>query len=94
MRIRTGSPAPSEDRASSSADAAPSCSINEALDTLDQMKEVEQQSDYQFAKKQVQDINSKISKNTDALDRLLSKAENAELSMEHQNKQMKSHLRK
>lgn len=48
----------------------------------------------QCTKRQAQDINQKVAKNMDALDSLLSKAENAELSLQHQNKQMKSYLSK
>lgn len=51
-------------------------------------------SDVQFVKKQAHDINQKVAKNMDSLDRLLEKSENAELSLQHQNKQMKSYLRK
>ncbi|CRK86614.1 CLUMA_CG000451, isoform A [Clunio marinus] len=94
LKIRSGSPAPSEDRGSTSNGQAPTSNINDAIETLDQMKEVEGQSDIQFAKKQSQDINQKVSKNLDALDRLISKAENAELSLQHQNKQMKGFLNK
>lgn len=69
------------------------------------MKEVQQQSDVEFvnqelsrgvdsAKREASDITQKASKNLDALDRLLQKTETAQMSMEHQNKQMKSYLRK
>lgn len=58
------------------------------------MKETEQMSDMQFAKKQAQDINQKVTKNFDALDSLLAKAESAEISLQNQNKQMKGMLRK
>lgn len=58
------------------------------------MKEIDQMSDVQFVKKQAHDINQKVAKNMDSLDRLLEKSENAELSLQHQNKQMKSYLRK
>lgn len=58
------------------------------------MKDIEQMSDTQFVKKQAQDINQKVAKNFDALDSLLSKAENAEMALQNQNKQMKSYLRK
>lgn len=94
LRIRTGSPAPSEDRASTSSHEVPSCSINNALDDLDKMKDVQNMSDLQFAKKEVSDFNSKATKNISALDSLLAKTEKAQMSMEHQNQQMKSHLRK
>ena len=92
LRIRSGSPAPPE--ASASNGQAPSSSINDALDDLDKMKEVQVQSDIQFAKGQVQEIGQKASKNLDALDRLLAKTEQAETSMQHQNQQMKNYLRK
>lgn len=92
LRIRTGSPAPAQDRASTSNGQAPTSSINDALDNLDQIKEMQQ--DTEFVKKQVQDINQKVTKNFDALDSLLAKAESAELSMQHQNKQMKKALGK
>lgn len=57
------------------------------------MKEVDSQSDVQFAKNQTIDITSKISKNMDALDSLLMKSEKAEMSLQHQNKQMSKFLR-
>jgi hypothetical protein len=57
------------------------------------MKEVNNQSDFQFAKNQTIDIASKISKNNDALDSLLAKSERAEMSLQHQNKQMSKFLR-
>jgi outer membrane protein OmpA-like peptidoglycan-associated protein len=94
LKIRTGSPAPPEDRAGSANGQAPSSSINDALEDLDQMKEVQQQSDIQFAKNQAADITQKASKNLDALDRLINKAENAQMSLESQNQQMKKYLKK
>jgi hypothetical protein len=93
LKIRTGSPAPPEERGTANGQA-PSCSINGALDDLDKMKEIEQQSDIQFVKNQTQDISQKASKNLDALDRLINKAETAQISLESQNQQMKKHLRK
>jgi hypothetical protein len=96
LKIRTASPAPSEDRVaaeSTSNGDAPAGSINEALDNLDQMKEVNQQSDVKFAKNQAIDITSKINKNMDALDSLLMKSEKAEISLQQQNKQMSKFLR-
>ena len=57
------------------------------------MKEVNNQSDLEFARNQKIDIASKISKNNDALDSLLAKSERAEISMQQQNKQMSKFLR-
>jgi hypothetical protein len=57
------------------------------------MKEVNQQSDYKFAKNQVLDISSKINKNNDALDSLLAKSERAEIALQQQNKQVSKFLR-
>lgn len=91
LRIRTGSPAPPENRGNG---AAPTCSINDALDDLDHMKEVNEQSDLQFVKSQTQDISQKAGKNLDALDRLIGKAETAQISLEKQNQEMKSYLKK
>jgi hypothetical protein len=91
LKYRSSSPAPSDDQAGTSNGQS---SINDALDNLEQMKKVEQQSDMQFAKGQAQDISQKASKNLDALDRLISKAETAEISLQHQNQQMKGYLRK
>lgn len=91
LKIRTGSPAP-ERKASS--EHEPSTSINDAIEDLDKMKEVQQQSDIEFVKKEVQDITQKTAKKFDALDSLLAKTEKAEISMQHQNQQMKSYLRK
>lgn len=92
LKIRTGSPAPPESR--DEANGQPSSSINDALDDLDKMKEVNMESDIQFAKRQTQDIAQKAGKNLDALDRLINKAESAQISLENQNQQMKSYLRK
>lgn len=64
------------------------------MDDLDKMKQVEQQSEWEFAKAEAQDIKQKTAKKFDALDSLLAKTEKAELSMQHQNQQMKSYLRK
>lgn len=96
LKIRTGSPAPGEG-SQEQGNEAPSTSggdINTALDDLDKMKEIEGQSDLQFAKNQAIDIEEKATKNLSALDRLISKAENAQLAMENQNKQMRSYLKK
>jgi hypothetical protein len=57
------------------------------------MKEVNNQSDTEFARNQKIDIASKVSKNMDALDSLLAKSERAEMSLQHQNKQMSKFLR-
>lgn len=91
LKIRTGSPAPER---KGSSDQAPSTSINDALEDLDKMKEVEQQSDVEFVKKEVEDISKNAAKKFDALDSLLAKTEKAEISMQHQNQQMKNYLRK
>lgn len=93
MSSRSASPAPG-DHASSSTGETSKNSINDALDNLDQMKEVQQQSNMEFMKQQVEGINHKTEKNLDALDRLLSKTESAELTLQHQNQQIKSYLRK
>ncbi|CAG9809304.1 unnamed protein product [Chironomus riparius] len=97
LRSRTSSPAPPENRQAQDQPApngdAPSTSINDALDNLDKMKEVNNQSDYEFAKNQTIDIASKVSKNMDALDSLIARSEQAEMSMQNQNKQMKKFLR-
>ena len=57
------------------------------------MKEVSNQSDAEFARNQKIDIASKVSKNMDALDSVLAKSERAEMSLQHQNKQMSKFLR-
>lgn len=93
MRIRTASPAPSEDGASTSNGQAPQSSINDALDNLDEMKLVESQSNVQFAKGQAQNINQKLGKNLDALDSLLAKADRADIALQQQNKQLKGLLK-
>jgi hypothetical protein len=100
LKIRSASPAPGDAAAASSSDnqtssngGAPSTSINTALDDLEKMKEVNQQSDYKFAKNQVLDISSKINKNNDALDSLLAKSERAEIALQQQNKQVSKFLR-
>lgn len=58
------------------------------------MKEIEQQSDLQFAKNEVTDLSQKVSKNLSSLDKLISKAESAEITLHNQNQQVKSLLRK
>lgn len=97
LKIRTASPARSEssqqDPPPTSHEAGTSSNLNSALDNLDRMKEIKQQSDVQFAKNQTIDISSKINKNMDALDSLLAKSERAEMSLQHQNKQMSKFLR-
>ena len=93
LKIRSGSPAPPQDRKSST-ENVPTTSINDALEDLDKMKETQLQSDVEFAKKEMEDVTKKAAKKFDALDSLLAKAEKAELSMQHQNKQMKDVLRK
>lgn len=55
------------------------------------MKEIEQQSE--IVKNQSIDISSKINKNMSALDSLLAKSEQAEISLQQQNKQMSKFLR-
>jgi hypothetical protein len=57
------------------------------------MKTVDEQTDVQFAKKSALDISGKVTKNFDALDRLINKAERAECSLASQNKQMKGLLK-
>lgn len=96
MKIRTGSPAPPENRddPSTSNGQVPVSSVNDALENLDEMKNIEGQSDLQFAKQQAQDIQGKATKNLDALDRLINKAEQAEVSLKNQNQQIKNFLRK
>lgn len=93
LKIRSGSPAP-ENRGEGPNGEAPSCSINGALDDLDHMKEVKMQGDLDFVKAQTQEISQKTDKNLDALDRLIDKAQTAQISLEKQNQQMKTYLRK
>ena len=93
LKIRSDSP--SRDEASTSDNGGGKRgSINDALDDLETMKNIEGQSDLQFAKNTAIDINQQVSKNFDALDSLINKAESAELSLQRQNKQMKSYLKK
>jgi hypothetical protein len=94
LKIRSSSPAPADkSQQQSSSSPAHKSSINDALDNLDKMKEVQQQSDVKFVKDQAFDIASKVNKNNDALDALLAKSERAELSLQQQNKQMSKFLR-
>ena len=97
LKIRTSSPARSEsgqpEQSSENSEQATSSNINDALDNLEKMKEVQEQSDVKFAKNQAIDISTKINKNMDALDSLLMKSEKAEMSLQHQNKQMSKFLR-
>lgn len=94
LKIRSDSPARDEASTSAANGEAKRGSINDALNDLETMKNVEEQSDLQFAKNTVIDINQQVSKNFDALDSLINKAESAELSLQRQNKQMKSYMKK
>lgn len=65
---------------------SPKKDINTALDDLDTMASVEKRA---LGK----DVNQQISSQVSKLDSLLDKAENAQYSMDHQNKQMKKFLK-
>lgn len=102
LKIRSASPSPNPAPTSNENDAGEGTSkepeqkndINTALDALDEMKINNETSEVsQFTKKTALDLNQKVSKNLDALDRLIDKAENAQYAMSHQNKQMKSFLK-
>lgn len=102
MRIRTASPAPAAESESAETSTVPhepvpttsSSDINTALDDLEKMKEIEGQSDLEIVKNQAIDIEEKATKSLSALDRLISKAESAQMAMESQRQQMKSYLKK
>lgn len=94
LKIRTGSPGPPEESASSSNGSVPQSSINDALDNLDEMKSNDQMSNLDFVKKDIEDTTRQARKNMSALDSLLAKTEKAEISLQSQNQQMKSILRK
>ncbi|KAG5672159.1 hypothetical protein PVAND_002312 [Polypedilum vanderplanki] len=101
LKIRSSSPAPaastestttsSDNQTSSTNEETPVASMNNAIDKLEKMKEVIQQTE--ATKNQEIDISSKINKNMDALDSLLMKSERAEISLQQQNKQMSKFLR-
>lgn len=57
------------------------------------MRDNQQQSNVKFVQNQAIDISSKMNKNMDALDSLLAKSEKAEMSLNHQNKQISKFLR-
>ncbi|XP_050086941.1 uncharacterized protein LOC126572007 [Anopheles aquasalis] len=63
-------------------------SINDALDTLDTMKDLNTASDASVAKSAAKDIGQKMTSQLDKLDSLLYKADNATYSMKHQTNQM------
>lgn len=52
------------------------------------MKETQQQTNLQYAKKQALDINQKVRKSLGGLDRLLAKTEQAEVALQNQNQEM------
>ncbi|XP_055601627.1 uncharacterized protein LOC129750647 [Uranotaenia lowii] len=63
--------------------------INDALDTLDTMKEVQNASEATVVKSAATDLGQKMTCQLDKLDSLLYKADNATYSMKHQTDQMK-----
>ncbi|GAB0087853.1 uncharacterized protein DMENIID0001_022070 [Sergentomyia squamirostris] len=79
----------------SSNDDAPaeSNNINEALDTLDTMKDASNQPTTGELRHESLNLQKKMTSQFDALDSLLNKAENAQYSMQQQNKEMKKFLR-
>lgn len=88
MKLRPGTP----NEGCSSADptnGTESNTIDDALDTLDSMKEVENASDVKIAKTAATDLGQKMTCQLDKLDSLLYKADNATYSMKNQTDQMK-----
>ncbi|XP_035776603.1 uncharacterized protein LOC118458358 [Anopheles albimanus] len=85
---------PSNDPASTSGGGAGNAgadegkSINDALETLDTMKDLNTASDASVAKSAAKDIGQKMTSQLDKLDSLLYKADNATYSMKHQTNQM------
>ncbi|XP_059607588.1 uncharacterized protein LOC132255528 [Phlebotomus argentipes] len=67
--------------------------INDALDTLDTMRDNAAKTDTQEIRETSLNIQQKMTSQFGALDSLLNKAETAQLSMEQQNKEMKKFLR-
>lgn len=67
--------------------------INSALDTLDTMRDNAAKTDTTEIRETSLNIQKKMTAQFDALDSLLNKAENAQYSMEQQNKEMKKFLR-
>ncbi|XP_055705749.1 uncharacterized protein LOC129803319 [Phlebotomus papatasi] len=101
LKIRPGSAA---GEASGSSEAAPEGAdvenasqetndINSALDTLDTMRDNATKTDTTEIRETSLNIQKKMTAQFDALDSLLNKAENAQYSMEQQNKEMKKFLR-
>lgn len=68
-------------------------SINDALDTLDEMKNVNEESKISFMKQSSIDVKNKVTSQLDKLDSLLRKSENAEIAMQKQNNDMKQMLK-
>lgn len=66
-----------------------SCSINDALDTLDTMKDAQNATDVSIAKSAATDLGHKMTSQFGKLDSLLNKADNATYTMKHQTDQMK-----
>ncbi|XP_052866700.1 uncharacterized protein LOC128272857 [Anopheles cruzii] len=89
---------PSSDPAAAAPSAAPGGdhqpeagqgkSINDALDTLDTMKDLNADSDVTVAKSAAKDIGQKMTSQLGKLDSLLYRADNATYSMKHQTNQM------
>lgn len=68
--------------------------INEANEALESLKLGELETDVSVAKRSVRDVGQKVTRQLDALDSLINKAERAEASMNYQNQQMKKSLNK
>lgn len=67
--------------------------IDTALDNLETIKTRSDMSDVQVIKASTSSMQDKMSCQFDKLDAMINKAENAQHSMAHQNKQMKSFLK-
>lgn len=76
-----------------SASGNQSNNIDTALDNLETMKTQSDMSDVEVIKASTSSMQDKMSCQFDKLDAMINKAENAQYSMAHQNKQMKSFLK-
>lgn len=71
----------------------PNLTVNDALNTLDAIEGQNSMGTTEQIRATKLDLDKKLTSQMDKLDSLINKAERAEMSMEHQNKQMKGFMR-
>lgn len=67
--------------------------VNDGINALDAIEAGNSMSTTEQIRATKLDLDKKMSSNLDKLDSLINKAERAEMSLEHQNKQMKGFMR-